>query len=333
VRAVTDGPSRPRRLLVRVTSAVALVALGCGGLLVAPSFAHACSASRTDAFSGDTVCTVSGPKVESKLSKVSSSGGGSNSAGNPVGKYRLPTNQEFAKAMKRAYKDADRMKDYKLATEEAGFSDLGAAPGGVCVGGSGYRWSGSAFVATNQCVLVSVVGGGSGGDPVVHQITPEQAARSVIARLNFTATAPGIGPDHDDNHLADDRTGAAFDAPVGYPLWLYADGGTIEPRTVTATAGGMSVRISIKVDSISWSMGDGHSKTCGVGTKWRKGGVEPATPSPTCGYVYEKRGRYTVTATTHWTISWAAGGQTGTIPFAIGRDRLYRVGELQTIIR
>ena len=155
----------------------------------------------------------------------------------------------------------------------------------------------------------------------------------MIARLNFTAAAPGIGPDHGDNHLADDETGAAFDAPVGYPLWLYADGGTIQPRTVTESAGGMSVRISIKVDEITWSMGDGHSKSCGVGTKWRKGAVKPATPSPTCGYVYEKKGRYTVTATTHWTINWAAGGQTGTIPFAIGRGRDYRVGELQTIIR
>ena len=175
----------------------------------------------------------------------------------------------------------------------------------------------------------------AGGQPgvLVQQITPEQAARSVIARLNFTAAAPGIGPDHGDNHLADDETGAAFDAPVGYPLWLYADGGTIQPRTVTESAGGMSVRISIKVDEITWSMGDGHSQSCGVGTKWRKGAVKPATPSPTCGYVYEKKGRYTVTATTHWTINWAAGGQTGTIPFAIGRGRDYRVGELQTIIR
>ena len=167
----------------------------------------------------------------------------------------------------------------------------------------------------------------------VQQISPEQAARSVIARLNFTAAAPGIGPDHGDNHLADDETGAAFDAPVGYPLWLYADGGTIQPRTVTESAGGLSVRISIKVDEITWSMGDGHSQSCGVGTKWHKGAVKPATPSPTCGYVYEKKGRYTVTATTHWTINWAAGGQTGTIPFAIGRGRDYRVGELQTIIR
>ena len=49
----------------------------------------------------------------------------------------------------------------------------------------------------------------------MQQISPEQAARSVIARLNFTAAAPGIGPDHGDNHLADDETGAPFDIPVG----------------------------------------------------------------------------------------------------------------------
>lgn len=222
------------------------------------------------------------------------------------------------------------MDDYKsvVADLKPGAMDRG----GVCVGGSGYRWSGSGYVATNVCSRTQLTGGGAQG-PAVQQISPEEAARSVIARLNFTAAAPGIGPDHGDNHLADDKTGAPFDIPVGYPIWLFADGGTIEPRTVTESAGGMSVRISIKVDEITWSMGDGHTKTCGVGTRWRKGAVEPATPSPTCGYVYEKKGKYTVTATTHWTISWAAGGQNGTIPFAIGRDRPYRVGELQTIIR
>lgn len=315
---------RPQRLPVLVAT---VLALGVVGLVATPQQAHACSAAQTSDIGGSTSCVVNSPPEPTKSPKtVSSSGGGGEG---PVGSYRMPSGTEFSKAMRQAYKDADRMDDYESVAANLDVSAINRA--GVCVGGSGYAWSGSGYAATNECAVGQRLGGNGG--PAVVQITPEQAARSVIARLDFTAAAPGINPDHGDNHLADDETGAPFDIPVGYPIWLYADGGTIEPRTVTESAGGMSVRISIKVDEITWSMGDGHSKTCGIGTKWRKGAVEPATPSPTCGYVYEKKGKYTVTATTHWTINWAAGGQTGTIPFAIGRDRPYRVGELQTIIR
>lgn len=321
MRAVTPAKLPRRR---RPVLAAAVLAMGVSGLVATPQLAHACSAARTGDWAGSTVCTVDTPAPKKTTTKVSSSGGG-----NPVGNYRMPSGKEFSKAMKRAYKDADQMDDYKTVAADLDISAMNRA--GICVGGSGYRWSGSGYGATTNCTTVTLLGGAGG--PAVIQITPEQAARSVIARLDFTAAAPGIGPDHGDNHLADDQTGAPFDIPVGYPIWLYADGGTIQPRTVTESAGGISVRISIKVDHITWSMGDGHTKTCGVGTKWVKGAVEPATPSPTCGYVYEKKKNYTVTATTHWTINWAAGGQTGTIPFAIGRDRPYRVGELQTIIR
>lgn len=324
MRAVTPAmlPRRSRGPIL----AAAVLALGVSGLLGVPQIAHACSAARTGGYTASTVCAVDTPAPKKTSTKVASSDGGRR---NPVVNYRMPSGKEFSKAMKRAYNDADQLDDYKAVAANLDISAMNRA--GICVGGAGYRWSGSGYAATSDCAVGTRLGGARG--PAVIQITPEQAARSVIARLDFTAAAPGIGPDHGDNHLADDQSGAPFDIPVGYPIWLYADGGTIEPRTVTESAGGMSVRISIKVDKISWSLGDGHSKTCGVGTKWRKGAVEPATPSPTCGYVYERKGKYTVTATTHWTIDWAAGGQTGTIPFAIGRDRLYRVGELQTIIR
>lgn len=313
-----------------IASALA-VALGVGSLLVAPDVANACGAAKTGTFTGTTSCadSSSGSKKRSKSTRSSGVGGGGGGSNNPVGSFRLPTTKEYRTAIKSGFKKAGG--DQPSAKD---LDRLAKSPeSAFCVGNAAYRWSGSGFSSSNSCWIVNRPTAGGEPGVVVQQISPEEAARSVIARLNFTAAAPGIGPDHDDNHLADDVTNAPFDIPVGYPIWLYADGGTIEPRTVTESAGGMSVRISIKVDKITWSTGDGHTKTCGVGTKWRKGAVEPATPSPTCGYVYEKKKKYTVTATTHWTINWAAGGQTGTIPFAIGRDRPYRVGELQTIIR
>lgn len=158
------------------------------------------------------------------------------------------------------------------------------------------------------------------------QITPQQAAQTATARLQFTAAGPGAGPTSADN-------GLPFDAPVGYPVWLWADGGTTTNRTVTDAVGGMAIRITVHFESLTWDPGDRSGTfTCGVGTKWVKGLTEPAANSPTCDHVYQDMGRYRITATTHWTITWAAGGQTGTVPVAITRSRPFNVGELQTVL-
>lgn len=162
--------------------------------------------------------------------------------------------------------------------------------------------------------------------PPPPQITPQQAAQTAIARLQFTAAGPGAGPTSAANDLP-------FDAPVGYPVWLWADGGTTTNRTVTDAVGGMTVQITVRFDHLSWDAGDGTGTfTCGTGTEWVKGAAEPAAKSPTCDHVYEEMGRYTITATTHWTITWAAGGQTGTVPMAIAQSRPFDVGELQTVL-
>ena len=162
--------------------------------------------------------------------------------------------------------------------------------------------------------------------PAAPQITPQQAARTALARLQFTAAGPGAGPTSADNDLP-------FDAPVGYPVWLWADGGTTTNRTVGDAVAGMAVQITVHFDDLTWDAGDGSGTfTCGKGTKWVKGGAEPAAPSPTCDHIYQDMGRYTITATTHWTITWAAGGQTGTVSMAIAQSRPFSVGELQTVL-
>lgn len=154
-----------------------------------------------------------------------------------------------------------------------------------------------------------------------------------VAKLKFTAAAPGVSPDHGDNGLKDDETGQPFDNAVGYPLWLWADGGTLQDRTVSDAEGGQQVSIRIAFDGLTWNMGDGTTLNCGEGTRWTSSNHEAGESSPTCGHVYEKKGGYTITATTSWTITWRAGGQTGTIPYAIGRSRAFQVGELQVIGR
>jgi hypothetical protein len=67
-------------------------------------------------------------------------------------------------------------------------------------------------------------------------------------------------------------------------------------------------------------MGDGGSVRCaGPGTAWRPG-IDPARPSPDCGYAYRRSsalaagGRFTVTVTVAWEVTWVGAGESGTIP-------------------
>lgn len=166
-------------------------------------------------------------------------------------------------------------------------------------------------------------GPGAAGQP---DVTPHQAAQAAIAKLQFTSAGPGAGPTRADNDLP-------FDAPVGYPVWLWADGGTTTDRSVSDSVGGMGVQIAVRFDQMEWNPGDGSGTiTCGTGTPWVKGASAPAAKSPTCGYVYQEMGRYTLTASTHWTVTWTAGGQTGTVPVEMSQERAFDVGELQTVL-
>lgn len=57
----------------------------------------------------------------------------------------------------------------------------------------------------------------------------------------------------------------------------------------------------------------------GPGTVWVSG-TDPVAESPTCGHTYrissavQPGGRYTVTATVDWVVSWAGAGRSGTLP-------------------
>lgn len=161
---------------------------------------------------------------------------------------------------------------------------------------------------------------------------PAVVAQSAISQLNLQAAAPRLS--------ADPRTA------VGLPVWMWVDGGAAAtgPLTATATAGPTTVTATATLDRIEWSMGPaGATVVCqGPGTP-----VAAGTPlyagqnSPTCGYTYELRslpertggtGRWPVTATSVWTITWAGGGQTGgqELPLTAGTD--VEVGELQAVI-
>src|SRR6201999_2506 len=89
------------------------------------------------------------------------------------------------------------------------------------------------------------------------------------------------------------------------------------PIKVGKTDGGITVNVEADAQYVVWDMGDGHSITCqNPGTSFSGGSAD----SPTCGYRYlgpsrnQPGGVYTVTATTHWLVTWAANtGDGGTL--------------------
>lgn len=106
---------------------------------------------------------------------------------------------------------------------------------------------------------------------------------------------------------------------VGISIWMYSERApdTTGPISATATAGTVSVTATGRVQQIVWDMGDGSTRTCGIGTPYPAGGTD--RPSPDCGYTYELAssnhvpggGPWPLTATSTWEITWSGGGMTG----------------------
>lgn len=157
--------------------------------------------------------------------------------------------------------------------------------------------------------------------------SPRELADQAIAQMDFRAGAIGLAPPVDAMSI------------VGADTWLWiADPGesTTGPITRTASAGGVTVTATASLDRIEWDMGDGTVVTC----------TTPGTPyqasfgnadSPDCGHTYTRSSahqpdeRYTVTATTYWTIDWSGGGAGGTLAMDFSRSTQVRVGEIQVL--
>lgn len=204
--------------------------------------------------------------------------------------------------------------------QDRGNSCLGRAAGGV---ETAWRWTGDSWnTGPGSCDAAPA----EPAAPVVERPDPEEAARTAIARLEFTAPSPGAGPNQEAN-------GLEIDVPVGHPVWLWAEGGTTEDQTVTDEVEDVSVSLSITLDRMVYDMGDGQTVTCrNTGTEWSTG-VEPGSASPNCGHTYEEMGRYTLSATAYWTITWDADGETGTVEESRTDTRSWVVGEFQAVRR
>lgn len=165
------------------------------------------------------------------------------------------------------------------------------------------------------------------GPPELAPPDPEELARRLLASIDFQAPQLGIYPRAD----VVKRMGY-----VGWNTWLWADPSSQlqwGPVADSISERGVTVTLTAKVVSVDWDLGDGGSLSCGKGTPWaeaKTGGRN--VPSPDCGYVYEADGRYTVTATSNWAVSWQGGGRSGELPFTLSRSQGVIIGELQTLV-
>ncbi|GIL37606.1 hypothetical protein PDTK01_36810 [Phycicoccus sp. DTK01] len=120
---------------------------------------------------------------------------------------------------------------------------------------------------------------------------------------------------------------------VGLPVWMWNASQAAEtwgPVTKTAAVGAYSVTATAQVDKVVWSMGDGQVVVCRTpGTAYRDSFGDD--DSPTCGYRYDRQGRYTVRATSYWHVDWAGLGQSGTIPLQFSDSTTITIGEVQVL--
>ncbi|HEU4545703.1 MAG TPA: hypothetical protein VFR88_05370, partial [Microlunatus sp.] len=164
-----------------------------------------------------------------------------------------------------------------------------------------------------------------GGPPLM---SPGQAGAIAVARLQLPLNAPKVGPDPKVNEWKM--------AAVGYPLWVWAEGPT-HVGPVSDSVAGLSVSLDAQLTKTVFRMGDGQTVTCrDGGTPYRKG-TKAATPSPDCGYRYEKpslpKGDYTVTAVGYWDVTWTVNGTSGVITVPRAASAPLPVGEVQVLVR
>lgn len=173
-------------------------------------------------------------------------------------------------------------------------------------------------------VLVLDSESGRSAAPARPQLTAEQVrevVRRASAQVVLPAPQPSISPSASANEW-----GMLF---VGLPIWVTA--ASSGPIDASTTQQGIHLTLTARPGATSVDMGDGTTITCNSMTA-RPENAAPLAKSPDCGHVYTTRGEYTVTATTTWTIEWAALGQSGSIPMSRSATTSVKIGELESVV-
>ena len=166
--------------------------------------------------------------------------------------------------------------------------------------------------------------------PGITVMAPGQAA--AIFAATFPLNAINIG-------LAPDPTVALSRSYVGVPVWMWAADPTPDtfgPYTESGEIGGLDITATATVSSLLWTMGDGTTVACATGGT----PYEPSlgfADSPNCGHRYSQTstsqpgGRFPITATSQWDITWTVGAQTGVINVTTVSESSVEIRELQSV--
>lgn len=213
---------------------------------------------------------------------------------------------------------------------------------------NGASISGLYHGSSGRCVKNKSAGGRSGGSGYVGElcaldrIDTDPACRetliaggnidyggiatSLAVQLHLPDTTPIFGPDPNNNEWKM--------LTVGFPVWLTTQG----PRhkATSASAQGITFRLTADLQSTTFAMGDGSQVTCTAMTPFTASS-KAGSASPTCGHTYTKpslpKGSYTVTATANWLINWSVDGFSGSFPMSYSDSAQLAIGELQALNR
>ncbi len=167
--------------------------------------------------------------------------------------------------------------------------------------------------------------------------TPQVDPRSLALQAEQSMTLP-------DPVIGLDPAGTSV---VGLSTWLWVDPSMWSVRSVTASAGSVSATAVASPVGVTWTMGDGAVVTCG-GPGVAYDLAQPAAWQSTyCSHLYTNSslgqpspdgdpddGRFPVTATVEWAVSWSAVGAPGggTLPtlYTTSRSSI-RVAQVESL--
>ncbi|MFB7512883.1 ATP/GTP-binding protein [Streptomyces sp. NPDC056144] len=180
------------------------------------------------------------------------------------------------------------------------------------------------FMADGSSTMITETLVGGPGGPAAPAVDPAVLAQQAADQMTLRGPDIGIVPKPGGMGL------------VGMPVYMWTERGpeTYGPNTASASAGGITVTATAKVQRIVWQMGDGKTVTCTTpGTPYKP--AYGKRPSPDCGHRYAQPslvGAFHVVATSTWTVDWqATTGQSGQMTQTRRSAVDIRVGELQAV--
>lgn len=169
-------------------------------------------------------------------------------------------------------------------------------------------------------VDVVTLGSGAGPGAVFPVITGFDLAELALARLPIALPTPHLNPSARE--------------VVHLPTWLWVDD---QPTPTTSVSlAGITATLTARLDDVIWDMGDGTSVRCdGPGTPYDPA-KDPAAQRTSCSRTPTSGiGRFAVTVTTRWRVSFSATDGTGGGLGVLTRTATVptEVVELETVVR